>query len=471
MSFGKLLFSLFLSLCFATSSFASLSFASSEAGLGVGSFAPARSIASISSGSEFEAKETELAAEIDRQADVVFKDFVATSGSRVPFSVLKKAQRAAVYRLKQMYVLTDILKASGPAPATTIIATELLTNFVLAPIATAFGKPAVAGVMLTVPWGLMAGFGVFTYQTMKARAKLARSLGLKSLKALNNLRELIIGYDLKYRVSSIIFRKMASDIGSVEFEVLQKGWNFSTSKMPAIHIAELEALVRSSIKSSNAGPNDSSLDGPSYLEQIYIERLDPSFYSALLLRFVNESEMLTTELVSLVRTRLTAIPASESSLSVRRHLLGIDDVQMQLDREIRNSQTVKAGLKKRVKSGELTELEAKRLRIHAGQELDRFREVGKRLSFYEYSVLLEAQAQLANDAALAMSDVEVSASRTSELTAIALETRGQSSDDFVLSEADVRPTAVEKIKAVLRTASAQSHAALSGWPLSCQDLF
>ena len=438
MFLGKFVFSFLLLFAFASSSFAAPAESS-------------RSIASISAASDVEAQEIELVSEIDRQSDVIFKDFVANSGSRVPFSILKKAQRLAVYRLRQMHVLTDILKASGPAPATTILATELLADLILAPLATAFGKPAVAGVMVSVPWGVVAGFGVFTYQVMKARFKLARSLGVKSLKSLDALRAIVIGYDLKYRVSSVIYQSLSSDMGEVEFEVLRKGWKFETAKMPGIRISELESLVRS------------AWDGPAYLQEIYLERLDPSFYSSLLLRFINESETMTAELINLVRARLPAVAASDDPLSLRRHLLGIDDVQMQLDREIKNSQTLKAGLKKRVKKGELTSYEAKRLKVHAIKEIERLQAVHQRLMRHEYSVLLEAQARLANETDLTPRTVLVPSSRASDLVEIALEAHLHPSKAGVIAAANSRVTTVDRVKAVVR--------ALSARPLVCQDLF
>jgi hypothetical protein len=396
-------------------------------------------------------QEMELVAEIDRQADVVFKAFVASSGSRVPLSVLKKAQRLAVYRLKQMNALTDILKASGPVPAAAMVATEVLVDLILAPIATALGKPEIAGVMVAIPWGMLTGFSAFTYQATKIRSQIARSIGVRSLKSLDHLREIVIGYDLKYRVSSAVYKSLANDLGDVEFEILRKGWVPETSKLPALQIAELEKIV------------ERSELGSEYLQAIYLERLDPASYAALLLRYINESEDLTSELVKLVRARMPAILASDDPRSLRRHLLGINDLQRQLERELKVLQTQRSGLKSRVKNGELTADEAKRLKLDAMKEIERLQDVRQILRRHEYSVLLEAEGQMAGDPSLSVRASLVPSSSVSELVEIAREARLRASKSGANAAAAPKVTIVDRVKSVVQELSAR--------PLVCQDLF
>lgn len=417
----KLLFSFLLIFALSSSFFAAPAFASSNAG---GS--TERSPASVSSG--VDAQETALESEIDRQADVVFKEFIASVNSRVPLSALQIAKRAAIYKLKQMHVLTDILKAAGPAPATTILATELLTNFVLAPIATAFGRPVIAGVIFTVPWGLITGFGVFSYQMMRDRYTVARSIGVSSLRSLDQIRKLVVGYDLKYRVSSVIYQSLTAD--RVEFEVLRSAWNFDEAKVPTVTIAEFEAMVRQ------------APGGPEYLEQIYLEKLDPAFYAALLLRFTNESERLTSQLVQVVRARMPEVKDSSDPLGLRRHLIEVDDIKKQLDREIRNYQTAKAGLKKLVKAGTLTAEVAAAKKSHASREIVRLRDVRNRVMRHEYAALLEARASLAANAGRASSirasSLRVLASRESDLLSLATEASLKPPRDFPVASAPPR---------------------------------
>lgn len=419
-------------------SFASSSFASASGG---------RSLASVSTTAPLFVQETELVAEMDRQADVVFKAFVEETDGRIPLSTLQKAKRIAVFRLKQMHVLTDILKAAGPAPATTLLATEVLTTFVLAPLATAFGKPAVAGVMVTVPWGVVAGFGVFSFQIAKERFQIARSMGRFSLGSLDRIRELVIGYDIKFRVSSSVYQDLNSQL--TEFEVLRKGLKLDSAKMPSLLVSELETMVRNA-----AG-------GPEYLEAIYMEKLDVSFYSALLLRFLNESETLTSKLVSLIRERTPATKTSDDPLALRRHLMGVDDVQMQLDRSIQNLQKEKAGLKKRLKTGDVTKFQAARIKANAVKEIERLREVRGQLVRHEYAVLAAAELRLA--AGDSVSSLKIEAARAEDLVKLALDAHVRPSKAAVVAVGEVRQAPLERVRAAVRAVSAQ--------PLMCQDLF
>jgi hypothetical protein len=435
---ARFLLSLILVLAFASTSFAGETWSS---------FAPVRSIASVESRDQ----ENDLVSEIDRQADVVFTGFLASSGSRVPLSTLKKAQRAAVYRLKQMHVLTDILKSSGPAPATAMLATEILTNFVLAPIATAVGRPALAGIIVAGPWGLVTGFSVFAYQIAKQRLTVARSLGIWTLGPLDKLRKLVVGYDLKYRVSSVVYQSMMSDIGEVEFEVLRKGWAFDEAKMPGVLISELETIVSKSV------------DGPAYLQAIQFDKFDSTFYSALLLRFINENDDLTGNLLDLVRARIPEMTASNDALSIRRHLLGVGDVKLQLTREIQNSQKATANLKKRVKDGEMTSQEAKALKAHSKDDVNRLHALRGELMRHEYAVLLEAQAMAVNG--VSPESVLVSSARSEDLLKIALEAHVRPPKNAVIEAArtSTRLSTSEQVRAVVRAVSAR--------PLVCQDLF
>ncbi|RYZ74392.1 MAG: hypothetical protein EOP05_09255 [Proteobacteria bacterium] len=345
-----------------------------------------------SAGTELAATPTELAAqeamlisEIDAQADVVFKEFQKTY-PKAPLSFLKKAQREIVYRLKQMHVLTDILKASGPAPATTLLAVEVLTTFVFAPLATAMGKPAVAGAMVVVPWGIAAGFGVFSYQMLKVRRNLAKELKVSSLKEFDQIRKVVVGYDIKNRISSAMYQSLKGN--TVEFEILRKAVSPATTKTPSITIAELEAMVTSQV------------EGAQYLQAIYMEKLDPMYYSALLLRFVNNNEGLTSQLVATLSAREKL--GSDQSSSVRKYLMASDDIQNQIEREIKKIQLEKIATKKRVKAREMTKDEAKELKKHLASELTRIQAVRHQVTRAEYMLLIESKSALAeaNQAAL-----------------------------------------------------------------------
>lgn len=348
---------------------------------------------------------------LDQQADQLFSDF-QKAYPHADLTVLTHAKRAAVYRIKQMGVVTDLLKASGHAPATALIAAEILSTFVVAPIAASMGQPAIAGVAVTVPWGLVAGFGVFSYQRIKQRYKIARSLGLYSLRSLDRVRELVVGYDLKHRVSTVVYQSLANDLGSLEFDVLRKSVDQGKTKTPAIELSELETFVRS------------TPEGVSYLQQIYLERLDSPLYSTLLLRFISESDELTEKLVGLVSTRLTDVAAaSERSSALRQHLINVGDVRLKVDREIRLAQKSRAALKKLVKAGTLSKAQADELKAHFKKEIARFSELRRELVNHEYVVLLKAKADLSDGASV--DSLSVSKDRATELIALSQRSRAQ----------------------------------------------
>ena len=435
MAVTKILLSFVLAL-----SFASTSIASSFGRL------PLRTIASVSVSDPSTGAEEALASEIDRQADVVFQNFLAESGSRIPLTVLQKAKRIAVYRLKQMHVLTDVLKAAGPAPATTLLAAELLTNFVLAPIATAFGKPVVAGVMVTVPWGVIGGFGVFSFQVMKERFKMARELGRYSLRSLDRLRADMLGYDVKHRVSSVIYHELSE---MAEFEVLSKGWKLNSARMPGLLVSDLETLVRE------------SPDGGAYLDTIHMERLDPAFYTSLLLRFINHSPTLVTALVAKVRASTPAIVDAGEASSLRRHLIGVDDVKSQVERSLSEQQKIKAGLKKRLKSGEITVVQRDRLKAGVISEVNRLREVKAQLARHEYAVLVDSEGMISNGQK--PTSVSVDRERAEDLLSLALEAHVQPPVSSVVEVGASRSASAEGVKTALKAVSARA--------LVCRDLF
>ncbi|RYI26761.1 MAG: hypothetical protein EON48_06400, partial [Acetobacteraceae bacterium] len=73
----------------------------------------------------------------------------------------------------------------------------------------------------------------------------------------------------------------------------------------------------------------SQLKGSDYLKAIRLEKVDPYFYSALLLRFVDDSEGLTRQLVATLSAR-EKNSGDTSNLSVaiaRKHLTALDDLQ------------------------------------------------------------------------------------------------------------------------------------------------
>lgn len=348
--------------------------------------------------------EERVEAELDRQATVVFTEFKKVNPS-ADIPVLQRAKKLAMYRIKQMGVITDVLKSAGRAPAISIVATEILTTC-LAPVFVSLGWHGAASAMLGLPWGLVAGGGAFYFLVLKERLKIARGLGLYSLSSLDLIRETVIGYNLKYRVSSIIHDDLEAKLGRADVEVLRRSINFEKSNSPSVTVGELEAMVRR------------SPEGLAYLQQTYMDRLDTAYYASLLLRFVSSDEALAGELVEKLQARS---PEFKSSASLRRHLLNSHDVSLKIAREIKKAQIQKSNLKKRKKAGEITADEVKALKKEYAAEIMRLGSVRAELVRHEYGVLFEAKRQVAQKIALV--DVQLTAAHHEELISIVKQIR------------------------------------------------
>jgi hypothetical protein len=316
-----------------------------------------------------------LAREINRQADLVFARLALEPGAP-NYGPIKHIQRAATYRLKQMHVLTDIMKAAGPSPAIAIVATEVVTDFILAPVFMAIGRPVLAGAMVVIPWGMVAGAGVMAYQVTKLRRAISSELGGVSLSELDRIRKVITGYDLKHRVSSVIFKaaseEMSEDKKTFEIEVLKK-LNGSPSRSH-VTVSELVNLVQ-----SRPG-------GKEFLGRIYFERLDQALYAELLLRTINEDPVLLTQFLSLLKAR--DISEADRFPELRRLLLIIDDLRDQVDRQLKQTQLEKSLLKKALKLKKLNRDEFKQGKDFLNSEFARMSDVRLSIIREEYRLLL-----------------------------------------------------------------------------------
>ena len=317
--------------------------------------------------------EEALVAEIDRQADAIFTEL---KRQQPDFSInsFQHAERAAVYQLRQLHVLTDILKATGPAPATALVATELLTNFVLAPLLAARGETAAAGIALTVPWGLVAAVGVASYDVMKMRFQIAHELGITSMSELDRIRKIVIGYDIRHRVSSAIYHSTLQEVArDKEFDILKSNIDADSAQIPFMSIRELETLIRSEPR------------GAVYLDQIYLEKVDSELYVALMLRYLDESPQLTEQLLTLLQAREPQV--TENSNRLRHHLIALDDLRKQIARDIKGIQEDLKDLKRAVKektvSAEFEKAEKRRF-ASATRSLQKAREFTAR---HEYALL------------------------------------------------------------------------------------
>ncbi|MEK7358704.1 MAG: hypothetical protein AAB250_19825, partial [Bdellovibrionota bacterium] len=326
------------------------------------------------------AQEQELITEIDRQAEVIFQE-IKRQQPELPVTIVQKTQREAVYRLKQMHVLTDVLKAAGPTPAVALVAAEVLTTFILAPMFAAKGNVVMATLMVTVPWGIAAGAAAASYEMVKHRLKIARDLkaGFWSLHQADKIREIVLGYDVKYRISTVMFESMKESLAKdLEFEVVKKMKTAELARAPFVTVAELDALIRN------------TPEGALFLGRIYFERLDRELYSALMLRYLNDHPVLVEKLLELLESRTPAVPIEAALL--RKHLLAVDDLKKLIARDLMTIQIELKASKKKVKSGEMTKEAADQSKLYLKQEIKRLQVARGDVIRHEYALLLDAKS-------------------------------------------------------------------------------
>jgi len=177
-------------------------------------------------------------------------------------------------------------------------------------------------------------------------------------------------------------------------------------------------------------------EGSRYLSQIYAEKSDPSFYSALLLRYINSSEPTLERLMAMVRLRLPENSAPAPAGDLRQHLIGVSDVRAKIEREMRASMAERAGLKKRLKKSEISADDLKVLKSFLVGELARLRQLREALSKHEYSVLLDAQSALVGGVPAA--SLEADAESSADLIAIAAQARVKAGPVRGLSSTEAR---------------------------------
>lgn len=325
-------------------------------------------------------QEEQLVHEIDRQADAIF-DELKRQQPDFEITFLKKTQREAVYRLRQMQVLSDVLKASGPKPAIALVAGEILTNFIIAPMFAAKGNFVMATASAAIPWGLLAASAVASYDMMKHRLKLAKDLNsdLRSLRQADKIREAVLGYDVKYRVSTAMFEMMKGELSTeVEFEVVRKMRNADATHTPFITVGEIEALVKS------------TPEGAVFLQRIYFEKLDKGLYTALMLRYVSEDANLAERLLDVLKARQPVLSVEVPAL--RNHLLAVDDLKKLIARDLRTIQAELKALKKKKKDGAMTEAEVVRAKTYLQSEIKRLQAARRDVVHHEYALLLDVKS-------------------------------------------------------------------------------
>lgn len=324
-------------------------------------------------GIELQRLEARLIAEIDVQADAIFNDFKATH-PKAPLGFLKKTKNQIVFRLKQMGVLADYLKASGKAPALTMLAGMIVVDCVIVPILAVTGHPVAAGVVYSVPWGSFAGAGVFAYLALKTRRQIARELNVPSLKDADQLRKMLLGYNVKHRVLETILTSI--DGRAREFEVLRTTLKRELLTNSTVSIEELEGLVLS------------HAEGKPYLDTVFMQKLHPALYAQLLLRFITSHEELVSKFVESLESRPARILSIENA-QARETISIAADLRDQIQRETNKIAHLKSDLmKKRLRSGDVLGSKTKSLAVHLNSEFDRLQEIRREAALAEYSLLV-----------------------------------------------------------------------------------
>lgn len=323
------------------------------------------------------AREEAVASEVERLAEELFR-LIREKQPTPAGTLLEKAHREAFYQFKRLRVLGDIVKTFGPAPAASAVAVEVIANLVIAPALIATGNPAAAGVVVAGPWGSLLAVGVAGIQVWYDRYKIARDLNVRSLRELDRLRKVIVGYDIKNRISSAVYEATSIELQKdASFEILKKIVPPESAFKPFVTLKELETILRT------------TPEGSLFLQQVYMQRLHTDFYSFLILRFVAEHPSLSERVADVVSSRSPQI--QNLSPEVRQHLIEVDELRKRIAFNLRVLQEDTKKLNGRVKAGELTAENSKILKAHFRSEGKRLQKLRKEIVRHEYGVLLAAQ--------------------------------------------------------------------------------
>ncbi|HEX4925824.1 MAG TPA: hypothetical protein VFV50_17155 [Bdellovibrionales bacterium] len=309
----------------------------------------------------------------ERDLEAQAEQFVAAyiqANPQADATMLQRAKNIALLKFKQMGAMQDILKTVGTAPAKAIVMTEILDTFILPPILTAIGEPVLAGISAVVPWGLLIGGSVAWYQVSRERWKMARELNTSSLRPLDTLRRELMGYDLKHRVTSLIFDELSEKLpGLTSLEVVRR---YTSETGPVVSLAELESIVRAQGKS-----------GERFLDAVYLDKAKPDLYAAKLVRYIMAEADSSSRLIALLSPRVQTVPSTTRTSLVELHR------RMQEIEALKAAELEKtAAAKQRRKKRELSRQEFKELKAAANQQIVALNGMKFEVRKAEYSLLL-----------------------------------------------------------------------------------
>lgn len=287
--------------------------------------------------------EEELIQAVDEHTDEVLKH-LSLFQPAVPMSKWLKMKNVAILALKHTQGLHDLVKASGPKVLKVTAATEVVTTGLGLALAGA-GMPTV-GMVFGLPWGFVAGLGTIGYEMMKLNRQVAKELGLSSLKELNILKEGVLGFEMKSRLSARIYKAVVNEVDhELEVQILSKAREGkSLSTQPAVTVLELEEIIR--LKGGSVGAN--------FLSFAMAKKAEQKEYASLLLAYIYENENLEESFMNFMNDRITKNleknPGHPAMSQLRRLLLDMDNSRKAAEQDMHSLLAQRNELKKTAKT-------------------------------------------------------------------------------------------------------------------------
>ena len=259
---------------------------------------------------------------LEKEVDLSFSQIQSEIPDIEP-SALSRIRMAMILKFRQLVDIKPILKSYGKTVGITVIAAGFASDIITLTLL-ALGKPFLAGLSVAAPISPLAGAAVVWWKYSVSDHNIAKELNLKSLKQLKQLRQELLGYDIKNRVGTILYETAQAEAKqALKIDVLTRINQYSQFKDGMfISFADLENIIRIDKK------------GASFLNMIYADQSRPSFYFIELLRFIQSKPELTEQCSHLLKERLK-INTETDGAPITGNLRLFNDLQKKIDSEIK----------------------------------------------------------------------------------------------------------------------------------------
>ncbi len=281
-------------------------------------------------------QETIFQETIDAVAEATYAEF-RSHNPHVDHSQIEVVFNRMVYAYKKSKVWAQLANEYGGKKAIILrFVINTFSNWVAAPFFQfVVHSPLAAQLAFFFPFGSMFAGGYIYYRVTSRHFNLSRKFGryydgpylIRSdfdgdWEDLTKLRQQLLGYDAKYRVTSFVMSEASDEIEKqFGIEVVTKLNSIESIKVPLVTVADMESIVRQ------------SLDGANFLESIYPERAQAIVYVAQLQNYINHDRRLQEELVMKARANQFTLKNQrvfDESMNHRKFLMAVADLRQEV---------------------------------------------------------------------------------------------------------------------------------------------